>query len=456
MSAVSNQTTARRIDQPAHVGTTVSRVIEALPLTRTHVAILVIAALGVAFDSFDTYIVSYAMPSITSEWKLDAVTTGALASTGIWGMFVGAIVWGPLADRFGRRAGFGGTILGFALLSGFTAYSTNALQFAVLRFLTGMCLGGMIPISTALVSEYMGTHQRGRAVAFITTVWPLGLLAAASCSLWLVPQHGWRILFLLGVVPGLLVVAIRRTLPESPRWLSSDGKLHEAAAVLRRLGASEMDVRSLKAEDDQERLSFLFLIRSDYLKRFALTAGYYFFAYFGYYGFVLWLPSILATVYHLSLVTTFTYTLIVAAAAVMGRVTALYTVEKFGRKQLFYVGFGLGGVAAIVFGTITDPRWLVWGACALSFLYEQGVAGTVVWTAEFYPSEVRATAVSWSTGAGRVSAAVSPVVFGWFVKHHMYFDIFVTMAVMFWIAVALAVFLGIETKGKSLRQLGAA
>src|SRR5690348_1298206 len=91
--------------------TTVSHVIEGLPLTRAHFVILVIAALGVAFDSFDTYIVSYAMPSITNEWKLDAVTTGALASTGIWGMFFGAIIWGPVADRFGRRAAFSGTIL---------------------------------------------------------------------------------------------------------------------------------------------------------------------------------------------------------------------------------------------------------------------------------------------------------------------------------------------------------
>jgi len=444
------------MSKTAESAATVGSIIETLPLTSTHYAILVIAALGVAFDSFDTYIVSYAMPSITAEWKLDAVITGALASTGIWGMFFGAILWGPLADRVGRRVAFAGTILGFAALSGFTAYSRNVYEFGVLRFVTGTCLGGMIPISTALVSEYMGTAQRGRAVAFITTVWPLGLLAAAGCSLWLVPQHGWRILFLLGVIPALLVVGIRRKLPESPRWLSSKGKLDEAAVVLQRLGASASSLRSLGEDDEQKRASFLFLLRSEYLKRFALTAGYYFFAYFGYYGFVLWLPSILANVYHLSLVTTFTYTLVVAAAAVAGRLTALYTVERFGRKQLFYVGFGLGGVVALAFGTISNPHWLVWGACVLSFLYEQGVAGTVVWTPEFYPSEVRATAVSWSTGAGRISAAVSPVVFGWFVKTQNYYDIYVTMAVMFWIAVALAVTLGTETRGRSLAELGAA
>ena len=435
---------------------TVNSVIEGLRLSRAHVNILLIAALGVAFDSFDTYIVSYAMPSITAEWNLNPVATGVLASAGIWGMFLGALVWGPLADKFGRKAGLSGTILGFAALSGFTALASNVYQFGVLRFVTGMCLGGMIPISTALVSEYMGTRSRGRCVAFITTVWPLGLLAAAVCSLTLVPLHGWRILFVVGVVPAFLVLWIRRKMPESPRWLSSQGRLREAAAVLQILGASDQDLRAIGPDEIEEQIPFIVLIQSEYLKRFILTAGYYFFAYFGYYGFVLWLPSILATVYHLSLVTTFTYTLLVAIAALAGRVTGLYTLERFGRKQLFYIGFGLGGVAALLFGTIANPRLLVWGACILSFLYEQGVAGTVVWTAELYPSRVRATAVSWSTSAGRVSAAVSPVVFGWFVKNHMYYDIYVTMAVMFWIAVALVALLGVETKGKSLQELGAA
>jgi putative MFS transporter len=449
---------ARSAGLPASpvVRSTVSSVIEQLPLSRAHLNILIIAALGVAFDSFDTYIVSYAMPSITAEWKLDPVTTGVLASAGIWGMFLGAIIWGPLADRFGRKAGFGGTILGFAALSGFTALASSVDQFGVLRFVTGMCLGGMIPISTALVSEYVGTGARGRCVAFITTVWPLGLLAAAVCSLTLVPLHGWRILFLIGVAPAFLVLWIRGNMPESPRWLSSKGRLREAVAVLQTLGASDDDVRAIAPDAFEENIPFIVLIQSGYVKRFILTAGYYFFAYFGYYGFVLWLPSILATVYHLSLVTTFTYTLLVAIAALAGRVTGLYTVERFGRKQLFYIGFGLGGFAALLFGTITNPRVLVWGACILSFLYEQGVAGTIVWTAELYPSRVRATAVAWSTGAGRISAAFSPVVFGWFVKHRMYYDIYVTMAVMFWIAVALAFFLGVETRGRSLQELGAA
>jgi putative MFS transporter len=368
---------------PAKVS--VNSVVEKLPLTNTHYIIVLTAALGFMFDSFDTYIVSYAMPSIIKEWQITPVVNGMLTSAGIWGMFFGALIWGPVTDRFGRKVGFIGTVVGFSLLTGWAAFANSVMQFGIIRFVTGMCLGGMIPINTALVSEYVAAKYRGRFVAVLTVLWPFGLLAAATASLTLVPTYGWRVLFYLGVLPALLAIIVVWRVPESPRWLAIKGRTDEATAVLRKLGASETDVKGLQSDEVAKNVPFWVLLQPPYLKRFCLTAGYYFFGYFGYYGFVLWLPSILATVYGLSLVKTFTYTLFVALSAILGRVTAFYTIEKFGRKQLFYVGFGLGGVAALVFGAIEDPALLVWGACILSYLYEQAVAGTVVWTAELYP-----------------------------------------------------------------------
>jgi putative MFS transporter len=436
--------------------TTIDSIVEKLPLTPVHTFIIITAALGFMFDSFDTYIASYAMPSIIKEWKVDAIMVGMLASANFWGMMLGAIVWGPITDRYGRKVGFIGTILGFSLLSGLTIFATGIGQFLVYRFVTGMCLGGMIPVDTALVSEYISAKYRGRFVAVLTVFWPFGLLAAAIASLTLVPTHGWRILFILGVLPAALSLVVRWKVPESPRWLGTKGRKQEAAAVLKQLGATDSDVRELADEPIAEKVPIGVLLQPIYRKRFILTAGYYFFSYFGYYGFVLWLPSILAVVFKLTLVKTFTYTLFAAISAILGRMTAFYTIEKFGRKQLFYVGFGLGGVAALCFGLIQNPAYLVWGACVLAFFYEQGVAGTVVWTAELYPSKVRATATCWSTGAGRISAALSPIAFGYFMANKMYYGVYVTMALFFWVACGLVYWLGIETKGRSLEDVGAA
>jgi putative MFS transporter len=436
---------------------TVDGVIEKLPISKVHIFVVLAAALGFMFDSFDTYLVSYSMPSIIQEWNISSVTNGILQSAALWGMFIGAIFWGPITDKYGRKFGFMATILGFSILTGMTAFATDLYQFGILRFLTGLCLGGMIPIDTALTSEYISTKYRGRFTSMLTVLWPVGMLIAAGLSLIFMETLGWRILFIIGAVPALLSFFTRRNVPESPRWLASKGKVEETKTVLRKLGASDKDLENLDLQNNREKESanIKTLLSAKYIKRFVLTAGYYFFSYFGYYGFVLWLPTILSKVYHLDLATTFTYTLFVALAAIAGRAVAFYTIEKFGRKQLFYVGFGLGGFAALMFGLIENPAFLVIGAVLLSFLYEQGVAGTVVYTAELYPSNIRATAVCWSTSLGRISAALSPIVFGFFMQAGMYYAIFITMAVTFWIAVLLVMFLGPETKGKRLEEIGA-
>lgn len=435
---------------------TVDGVIEKLSLTKTHYFIITAAALGFMFDSFDTYVVSYAMPAIIQEWQMDQVMIGVLNSAGIWGMFLGAFIWGPVTDRFGRKIGFIGTILGFSILCGLTVLSQNPSQFLFFRFVTGLCLGGMIPVDTALTSEYVAARYRGRFVAVLTLLWPFGLLAAALCALNLITPYGWRILFIIGVIPAFLSFFIRAKVPESPRWLAIKGRAEESKAVLKKLGATDEDVNNVDmAVEKKAKVPVAVLLQPQYRKRFVLTAGYYFFGYFGYYGFVLWFPTILATVYGLDMAKTFTYTFFVALSAIAGRFTAFYTIEKFGRKQLFFVGFGLGGVAALLFGLIKDPSYLVVGACILSYLYEQAVAGTVAWTPELYPSEVRATATSWSTGFGRISSAVAPIVFGGLLKAGMYYGIYISMAVSFWIAVLLVAVIGIETKGKSLHEVGA-
>jgi putative MFS transporter len=263
-------------------------------------------------------------------------------------------------------------------------------------------------------------------------------------------------LFILGVLPALVAFLAITSIPESPRWLAIKGKRDQTVRVLYRLGAKEEDVKDLGDEQLSEKVPVSALLRRPYLKRFVLTVGYYFCGNVGYYGFAVWLPSILAGVFKLTLVKTFTYTVIAGIVAILSRMFAFYTVEKFGRKQLFYVGYGLGGVAALIFGLIKNPAYLVVGVCVLAFFYEQGIAGNVVLTAELYPSKVRATATSWSTAAARIAAASSSILFGYFFYHNMYYMVYVTMAFFFWIAVLLVYTLGIETKDKSLEDIDAA
>jgi putative MFS transporter len=435
---------------------TVSSIIEQLSLSKFHYYVVLAAGFGYMFDSFDTYLVAYAMPAVIRDWHITAVMTGMLTSAGMWGTFFGAIVWGPPTDKWGRKFGFAATVLGFSLVSAFTAFARNPTEFMICRFLTGLCLGGELPIVSTMVAEYISVKHRGRFVAVLTVMWPFGLLAAAFCALGMIPRWGWRPLFIVGALPAFLAFVIRRGVPESPRWLAIKGRTDEAKAVLKKLGATDEQLKTIMQEEVTGTVPFSTLLRKPYLKRFIATAGAFFFAYVGYYGYSLWLPTILVTVYNLSLVKTFTYTLCVACASILGKLTSFYTIERFGRLQVFYVGYGLGGVVALLFGLIKDPAYLLGTACVLGYLLEIGVAGNIVWTPELYPSKIRGTANNWSAAAGKLSAAAAPLLFGYFLARHFYYGIWLTMAICFAITIALVATLGIETKGKTLEEIGAA
>ena len=440
-------------------GLTVDNIIEKLPISRAHIVGTLICALGFMFDSFDTYIISYAMPVIIKEWQLDAVTAGTINAAGIWGMVFGGVVCGPLTDRIGRRMGLIVTILGFSLITGLAAFSSSVTQLIAIRFTSGLALGGMIPCAAALISELVNSRHRGRMTALLPTLWPTGMFLAAMISLAYVPNYGWRGLFLIGALPALLAVFVFRSMNESPRWLMDTGQPEKAKAVLRRLGAQEEDLERLETPQTTEKrvgIPISTLFKPPYRKRMVLTCGYYFFSYFGYYGFLLWLPTILASVYGMSLTKTFTYTVMTGAMAIAGRLCALYTIERFGRRQLFLVGFGVAGFVAILFCFLKDPTYLLALLCTVVFFYEQGVQGTVAYTPELYPSTVRTTASGVSAGFGRISGALSSIIFGYFMSVGWYNGIYITMAIMFWIAALLVFFLGIETKGKTLEELGAA
>ena len=282
------------------------------------------------------------------------------------------------------------------------------------------------------------------------------LFLAAIASFVLVPRFGWQSLFLAGALPAALAPFVIRRLPESPRWLASRGKKEKAAAALVLLGANEQQVKTLDESKAQiQGVPLKVLLRPPYLRRLFITTSVLFFGFFGYYGFVLWLPSILVLHFKMRLAQAFGYTILVGSFAILGKITALVTIDRFGRKQLFYVGFGMAAIVSLIFGLLKQPLHLLAGACALSFFLEEAAAGCVVLPTELFPSQVRGTANSWSSAAGKLAAALSPIVFGFFMARHEYYEIFATMAVFFGVACMIIFALGTEAKGKGWHEAGA-
>ena len=226
----------------------IGRAIDLMPLTGPLLFIILVAAAGFFFDSFDIVVVSYAMPSIAHEFLLGPKQLGLIGSSALAGMAIGSWCWGWVADRWGRKLVFAATVLTFSLFTGIAGLS-GSLGFLIgARFLTGLGLGGMVPIDSALVAEFAPARIRGRVSAALPLCWPIGIFAAAGAGLLVVPTIGWRWLFVIGMLPALLAYIIRRRVPESPRWLAAHGRMGEARQSLHYVGVTETHLQ--QAERD--------------------------------------------------------------------------------------------------------------------------------------------------------------------------------------------------------------
>jgi putative MFS transporter len=323
----------------------IGRAIDLAPLTRPLMFIIAVAAAGFLFDSFDIVIVSYALPSIAKEFQLTPQQVGLIGSSALAGMGIGSWIWGWIADRWGRRIVFAATVLMFSVFTGIAGLSFSLGFLIGARFLTGLGLGGMVPIDSALVAEYAPARIRGRVSACLPLCWPIGIFAAAGTSLVVVPTIGWRWLFAIGVLPAILAFIIRRGVPESPRWLAAHGRNEEARASLRYVGIDDGLIAQARQDVAEEpvrprlpeaRLRDLF--RPEYARRIVQTWLMWFLSNFAGIAFNVWLPTIYATYYHITLTRTLLYTFIVAGTSVVGRVVAFSLVDKVGRKPLIIAG----------------------------------------------------------------------------------------------------------------------
>src|SRR5262245_33262625 len=200
------------------------------------------------FDAADFALFGAALPPIAREFGLGPAQAGFLATIGLIGAFVGALFWGTISDYIGRRVAFQATVGIFAVFTGLIALSWNVLSLSVFRFLSNFGLGGEVPVTSTLGSEFSPGKLRGRMTGSIMAAFPLGLAIAALLSLLIIPNFGWRTLFVVGVIPALLLLFVRRFMPESVRFLLSKGRVKEAEETVEKIEREALG-RNLTAKE---------------------------------------------------------------------------------------------------------------------------------------------------------------------------------------------------------------
>ena len=202
--------------------------LERLPYCSWHLKMRLIICTAWFFDAFDSITIAYVLPPIIGLWHLNPQQIGSLIGIGFAGQLIGAIVFGWIAERWGRRRSMLATLLIFSLGALACAGAPSYMILFWLRFVQGIGLGGEIPLMAAYVNEFAHARDRGRFSVSVQVLFSVGLLAVALVSVYVVPHWGWQWMFIIGAIPALLAIPMRRVLPESPRWLASQGRNEEA------------------------------------------------------------------------------------------------------------------------------------------------------------------------------------------------------------------------------------
>ena len=401
------------------------------PISRNK--LLSIAGVGWMFDAMDVGILSFVIAALSVDWGLSSTEMGWIGSVNSIGMAVGALLFGVLADKVGRKKIFMWTLILFSVASGVSAFTTTLTAFLVLRFFIGMGLGGELPVASTLVSESVKAEERGRIVVLLESFWAGGWLIAAIISYFVIPAdiwpiEGWRVALLLTALPAIYAVYIRIKLPDSSQFAVKE--LSKKRSVFQNM----RDVWS-----------------KEYAKSTFMMWVLWFAVVFSYYGMFLWLPSVMVGK-GFDLISSFKYVLMMTLAQLPGYFTAAWFIEKFGRKFVL-VTYLIGTAAsALVFGNAETVGVLLVSGMLLSFFNLGAWGALYAYTPEQYPSLIRGTGAGMAASFGRIGGIFGPLLVGSLLgKGYEYGTIFAIFCVAILVGVVAVIFLGKETKQTELR-----
>ena len=439
--------------------------LDRLNFSKWHRNFFIIAFLGVLFDAADFALFGAALPPISHEFGLGPAQAGFLATIGLIGAFVGALFWGTISDYIGRRVAFQATVGIFAVFTGLIALSWNVVSLSAFRFMSNFGLGGEVPVTSTLGSEFSPGRLRGSMTGGIMSAFPVGLAVAALMSLLIIPNFGWRTLFAVGVIPALLLLFARRYMPESVRFLLSKGRVAEAEATVAKIEYQALG-RNLTAEEIaalpklpveelvETKVTVAELLSPPRFRRTILLWIVSFGFLWSSNGILFMLPTILLQ-RGIPLTQAITFMLIQAIAAFFGYAACGFLVDRYGRRIVLFLYFFIGAFFHLWFAEASGI-WLYFAAAAIGWVNPGVFGATSVYVAELHPTRLRATAVGWFFGIGRIGSFLAPTVVGLMLANGLGHYVLHTFALSFLIAAIALWLVGVETKGRALEEINQA
>ena len=349
------------------------------------------AMLGWLLDAMDVMLYAFALTAIRSEFGLSAATAGALASVTLLTSAIGGVAFGMVADRVGRARALVYSILIYSIFTALTATARSLPELVLWRSLVGIGLGGEWAAGSVLVAETWPAQHRGKAIGLMQSGWAIGYILAALLASAILPRHGWRMLFAVGVFPALLAAWIRRSVPEPEIWRAG------------RAGG---------------RTSLFEVFRPPHLRNAAAATVLATFVLFAYWGLFTWIPAYLASPVAsggagMSVVRSSAWIVPMQVGAFLGYVLFGVLADRFGRRPVFLVFVIAAAVLVPVYGRMASQPAVLMALGPLLGFFGHGyfsLFGAML--AELFPSSIRGTAQGFCYNVGRAVSALAPFLIG--------------------------------------------
>jgi putative MFS transporter len=438
----------------------VGNALDEAKISPLHMKVIALIAGGYFFDVIDFTVFGSLVPFLLNSNFATGAEVAAIGSATIFGMFIGTAGQGEFSDRFGRRFIYQFNLLLFGVFTIIGAFAPNVTVLVICRFIAGLGLGAEQPVAFAYAGEYSPKRIRGRILAIVhfiggAMVWPIGTgLVLLLGSMISVPDNVWRGAWLVAGVGALIIWVLRFALPESPRYLATHGRGEEAIGVLKRLGIEgptetlSTDVASNSKSDPFSVVFRMFPVR-------VIAGMICFTAFFGVaIGLGAWLPNIM-NAKGFSITKSLQYTLAMNFAVPCASIFMMYALDHVGRKITSMSAFIAAGLMAVVFANAATGTQLMIAGFIMVFFVQVAGNSMQIFASEVFPTNARASGFGWASGVGRLATAFIMPTILWVQNGFGLMTVFVSLAVLLFIAAVAVTQLGPEAKQRGLDEIAA-
>jgi putative MFS transporter len=419
--------------------------LERLPMTSYQKRLFAVVATAWLADQVDVALLVFLIGDLKNYFDLTPVQVGYLASMTFLGQLTGNLLIGSTSDLFGRRVAFQSTMIIWGVASFLAAGAWNVASLMVFRFLIGVGVGGEAPVAQAVLSEIIPANERAKYIAFMEGFWAVGFIISGTITYLVLPIAGWRWVFVVVGLLSVVVLWVRRSLLESPRWLADHGRLQEADAVMCKM---EAGVRAALGKPLPEPKPYLaetmlqtrnplgVLFSRFYLRANIMAFSVWFFALLGF--------SVVKSVGFITLIT---------FGGIPGFITAALMLERLGRKPTTAVFLFMSAAMAYIYGHSVDLTTLFISGFVMQFFMFGMWSCLYAYTPELYPTRARSTGAGMASACGRIGAITGPIVVGYIIGTVGNAGVFTLGAASFVLAALAVLILGIETRGRTLEEI---